>query len=102
MHQSRGLGLLHQLQYRKRGVETKLIIGTALITSRDEVLIHNIAKAQQFYDAIKQERGFNEIAKSENLPRRVVQIIDLTCLAPAIVQSIMAGEQPLSLTTKCL
>jgi DNA invertase Pin-like site-specific DNA recombinase len=90
-------------QYRKRGVETKLIIGAAPIKSRDEVLTRNIAKAQQFYDAIKRGQGFDEIAKSENLStRRVMQIIDLAFLAPAIVQSIVAGEQPLSLTTKWL
>ncbi|TDK29153.1 recombinase family protein [Rhizobium deserti] len=90
-------------QHRKRGVETKLIIGAAANTSRDEVLTRNIAKAQQFYDAIIQGQSFEDIAKSESLStRRVMQIIDLAFLAPAIVQCVVAGNQPLGFTTKWL
>ncbi|KQQ73804.1 resolvase [Rhizobium sp. Leaf321] len=90
-------------QHRKRGVETKLIIGASATTSRDEVLTRNIAKAQQFYDAIKQGQSFEDIAKSEGLStRRVMQIIDLAFLAPAIVHSVVTGDQPMGLTTKWL
>jgi site-specific DNA recombinase len=90
-------------QHRKRGVETKLIIGAPAIKPRDEVLTRNIARAQQFYDALKRGKSFDEIAKSEHLSRRrVMQIMDLAFLAPSIVQSIVAGEQPPSLTTKWL
>ncbi len=90
-------------QHRKRGVETKLIIGASPNKSRDEVLTRNIAKAMHYYDAVKQGQSFDEIAKSESLStRRVMQIIDLAFLAPTIVQSIVAGDQPLALTTKWL
>ena len=89
-------------QYRKRGVETTLIIGAA-VKSGDEILVHNLAKAQQYYDAIKHGQGFDEIAKSKNLStRRVMQIIDLAFLAPTIVQSIVTSDQPMGLTTKWL
>ncbi len=90
-------------QYRKRGVETKLIIGAGPIKMCDDVLIRNIARAQQFYDAIKQGRSFDAIAASEGLSaRRVMQILDLAFLSPSIVKSIVAGEQPMGLTTKWL
>ena len=90
-------------QYRKRGVETKLFIGAAPTTDRDDTLIRNIAKAQQFYDAVKQGQSFDQVAKSENLStRRVMQIIDLAFLAPPIVKAIVTGDQPLALTTKWL
>jgi site-specific DNA recombinase len=90
-------------QYRKRGVETKLFIGAAPPKDRDDTLIRNIAKAQQYYDAVKQGRSFDEIAKAENLStRRVMQIIDLAFLAPPIVKAIVTGDQPLALTTKWL
>jgi len=90
------------LQYRKRGVETKLIIGAA-VKSRDEILVRNLAKAQQYYDQIKQGQGVDEIAKSENLStRRVMQIIDLAFLTPTTVQSVLTGDQPMGLTTKWL
>lgn len=97
------LAFVTSFQHRKRGVETKLIIGATANTSRDEVLTRNIAKAQQFYDAIKHGQSFEDIAKSEKLStRRVMQIIDLAFLAPAIVQSVVMGDQPLGLTTKWL
>jgi hypothetical protein len=67
------------------------------------VLTRNIAKARKFHDAIKQGQSFNDVAKFENLSRRrVMQIIDLAFLAPAIVRSVVAGEPPLGLTTKWL
>ncbi len=97
------LAFTRSFQHRKRGVETKLIIGAAPSKIRDEVLTRNIAKAQQYYDAIKRGQNFDDIAKSENLStRRVMQIIDLAFLAPAIVQAVVAGDQPLGLTTKWL
>ncbi len=90
-------------QYRKRGVETKLIIGAAPTKVRDDVLLRNIARAQQFYDAIKQGQSFEAIGKSEGLStRRVMQILDLAFLSPTIVKSIVTGEQPMGLTTKWL
>lgn len=97
------LAFTASFQHRKRGVETKLIIGAAANKACDEILIRNIAKAQQFYDAIKRGQSFEDIAKSENLStRRVMQIIDFAFLAPAIVQAVVAGGQPMGLTTKWL
>ncbi|TCD13309.1 hypothetical protein [Oricola cellulosilytica] len=90
-------------QFRKRGVETKLIIGAAQTKALDEVLIRNIAKAHQYYNAIKQGETFEEIAASENLSkRRILQVIDLAFLAPDLVKSVMNGVQPAGLTAKWL
>ena len=90
-------------QFRKRGVETKLIIGNGHRRAVDEILIRNIAKAHQYYDAIKHGQTFEEIAVSENLSkRRILQVIDLAFLAPDIVRSIMQGDQPIGLTAKWL
>ena len=90
-------------QFRKRGVETRLVIGTGLAKALDETLIRSIAKAHRYYDAIKQGRTFEEIAAAENLSkRRILQVIDLAFLAPDIVKSIMQGDQPIGLTAKWL
>ncbi|MCI5074006.1 recombinase family protein [Oricola sp.] len=90
-------------QFRKRGVETKLIIGNDQGQSIDETLIRNIAKAHQYYNAIKHGQTFEEIAASESLSkRRILQVIDLAFLAPDIVKSIMQGDQPIGLTAKRL
>lgn len=90
-------------QFRKRGVETKLIIGNGQIRAVDETLIRNIAKAHHYFDALKQGQTFEEIAASENLSkRRILQVIDLAFLAPDIVRSIIQGDQPIGLTAKWL
>jgi len=90
-------------QFRKRGVETKLVIGNDQTRAIDETLIRNIAKGHQYYDAIKQGQTFEEIAASENLSkRRILQVIDLAFLAPDIVKLTMQGDQPIGLTAKWL
>lgn len=90
-------------QFRKRGVETKLTIGPANSKPADTTLIRSIAKAHQYYHAIKNGQTFEEIAEGENLSkRRIMQVIDLAFLAPDIVKLIVQGEQPEALTAKCL
>lgn len=90
-------------QFRKRGVESKLIIGNGQAKQPDATLIRSIAKAHQYYDAIKRGASFEEIALSEKLSkRRILQVIDLAFLAPDIVRSVVHGDQPISLTAKRL
>ncbi len=90
-------------QHRKRGVETKLVVGDQCQPELDPVLIRSIAKAHHYYDAIKKGQTFEEIAASENLSkRRILQVIDLAFLAPDILKSILQGTQPLALTAKWL
>ncbi len=90
-------------QFRKRGVESKLVIGTNPNTALDATLIRNIAKAHQYYDAIKQGQTFEQIAATENLSgRRVHQVIALAFLAPDIDKSITQGDQPVGLTAQWL
>lgn len=90
-------------QFKKRGVETKLTIGTDNSKPIDTTLIRSIAKAHQYYDAIKNGQTFEDIAESENLSkRRIMQVIDLAFLAPDIVKLIVQGEQSDGLTAKWL
>jgi site-specific DNA recombinase len=90
-------------QFRKRGVETRLVIGSDQKRAVDEILIRNIAKAHQYFEAIKQGETFEEIAASENLSkRRILQVIDLAFLAPDIVTSILQGDRPVGLTARWL
>lgn len=90
-------------QLRKRGIETKLVIGAAPLGAVDATLIRSIAKAHHYYDTIKQGQTIEEIAASENLTkRRILQVIDLAFLAPDIVRTIALGDQPVGLTAKWL
>ena len=90
-------------QFRKRGVETKLVIGAETSQPTDATLLRSIAKAHEYYDAIKSGQTFEEIAETENLSkRRIMQVIDLAFLAPEIVKQIVQGDQPAGLTAKWL
>jgi DNA invertase Pin-like site-specific DNA recombinase len=90
-------------QFRKRGIESKLIIGDGQEKLPDQTLVRSIAKAHQYYDAIKRGASFEEIAASEKLTkRRILQVIDLAFLAPDIVKSVIVGDQPIGLTAKWL
>ncbi len=90
-------------QFRKRGVETRLVIGGADTRAIDATLLRNIARAHRFYGLIKRGETFEAICASENVSRhRMMQIIDLAFLAPDIVRAIALGDQPLRLTTKWL
>lgn len=90
-------------QLRKRGVESRLILGNLQSRTLDDTVIRSIAKAHQYYDAIRAGQTFDQIAKSENLSkRRILQVIDLAFLAPDIVKSVIQGNQPVSMTAKWL
>lgn len=89
-------------QFRKRGVETRLVFG-AITNQVDAILVRNIARAHSWFDAIKSGQTFDEIAERDlTSKRRVQQIIKLAFLAPNIVRSIVEGKQPIGLTSDWL
>ncbi|MCF6305784.1 MAG: recombinase family protein [Rhodobacteraceae bacterium] len=89
-------------QMRKRGVETKLIIGDKS-PEIDEALIRNIADAHNWLVMIKSGKTFDEIAaKDKTSKRRIQQVTEWALLAPDIVKQIVEGRQPLGLTSNWL
>ncbi len=89
-------------QTRKRGVETRLILGQAN-QSVDPLLIRNIARAHHWYEAIKSGLSYEEIARRGQVSKhRIMQTIHLAFLSPQIVKAILQGNQPTDLTTKKL
>lgn len=90
-------------QFRKRGVETKLIIGKNTNVNIDTVLIRNIALAHAIYQDLKSGKTMETIAEEVGLSkRRILQLIDHAFLSPQILKSILEGTQPLDLTTEWL
>jgi DNA invertase Pin-like site-specific DNA recombinase len=86
-------------QLRKRGVETKLILGDAP-GGLDETLIRNVAKAHLWFAQIKAGKTLSEIAKAEGTTKgRIYQLIDLAFLAPDIIREVLDGKQPLGFTS---
>lgn len=97
-----GLILNKPFQPRKRGVETKLVLG-GIQAEPDLTLIRNIVAAQQWFEAIRQGQTIDEIANSAGLTKpRILQMIDHAFLAPDIVKQISGGRQPVRLTSEWL
>jgi len=96
------LTIISPFQHRKRGVETKLIIGDAA-PDIDATLLRNIARAHRYFDMVKSGRTFSEIADAEGVSkRRVQQLIELAFLAPDVIRAVREGRQPVGLTSDWL
>jgi hypothetical protein len=96
------LVIISPFQYRKRGVETKLIIGdeTAEI---DATLLRKIALAHRYFDLVRSSKTFAEIAETEAVSkRRVQQLIELAFLAPDMIRAVREGQQPVGMTSDWL
>ncbi|NOX74446.1 MAG: recombinase family protein [Alphaproteobacteria bacterium] len=96
------LNITRSFQMRKRGVETKLIIGDRP-AELDDALIRNIANAHHWFAMIKSGKTFDDIAATEaTSKRRIQQVIEWALLAPDIVRMIVGGRQPIGLTSNWL
>ncbi len=89
-------------QLRRRGIETKIILGNA-IPEVDQTLIRNIVKAMEWYDAVKNSKTFAKIAAQAGVSTdRVRSVIGLAFLAPDIIEQIVSGKLPLHMTSDFL
>ena len=90
-------------QHRKRGVESKLILGTKRTTTPDQVLITNITKAKAWLQRIQSGCSIGEIATNEGRSIKQIQRhLELAFLSPTIVGMITEGTQPPELTSRQL
>lgn len=89
-------------QLRRRGVETRIILGGST-PEPDHTLIRNIAKAVDWFEAIKRGYTFSDIAKREKTSaRRIQDLIGLAFLAPDVIEKAIGGTLPPHVTTKSL
>lgn len=87
-------------QHRKRGVETKIILGEAN-PSINMVLIKNIQAAQKWYAALSKGQTLKQIADASAISQsRIRQMIVLAFLAPDILQTVLDGNQPMNFTSQ--
>lgn len=94
------LTITSPFQIRKRGVETKLVLGDAS-AELDETLIQNLAKAHRWFEQVKSGQTLSEVAKAnDTTSRRIQQIIELALLAPDITKMVLDGKQPLGFTSE--
>ena len=95
------------MQLKRRGVELRLVVGdhNRLAATVDLPLLKAVARAHCWFDEISTGKAASlaEIAARERLAVRYVgRLIRLAFLAPDIVESIVEGLQPTSLTAEAL
>ena len=96
------LRILAPFRLRRRGVETKLVLGNPT-KSVDRTLLRNIANALSWLDRIKAGKTYEQIATENAIPTdRVRKAIRYAFLAPDIVRAIVEGRQPVGLTSSYL
>ena len=95
------------MQLKRRGVELRLIVGdlNRSAATVDLPLLKAVARAHRWFGEIStgKANSLAEIAAREGLAVRYVgRLIRLAFLAPVIVESIVEGRQPTSLTAEAL
>jgi site-specific DNA recombinase len=95
------------MQLKRRGVESRLIVGDhhRSAATVDLPLLKAVARAHRWFDEISTGKASSlaEIAAREGLAVRYVsRVIRLSFLAPDIVETIVEGRQPTSLTAEAL
>ena len=89
-------------RHRRRGVETCLIIG-ALQPVKDDILIANIARAEQWRTALCNGDYLTTIAVRDGITGKYLgEMLAFAFLSPKLVRAILEGRQPLVLTTNWL
>ena len=99
--------LARRLCDRRRGVEAKLVIDNpgAAPRTRDLRLCRQVAQAHLWFSQLpsQQASSIRAIARREGLHEcDVSRTLRLAFLAPDIVETILAGRQPLELTAETL
>lgn len=95
----------YPLQMKRRGVETKLIIGGQALGEPDPELIKLIAKGRDWYAGLKSGRYTSqlEIGTVHGLDKAdVSRILNLSFLSPKIVSAVIAGNHPAEMTVQSL
>ena len=99
---SSALSVQLPFRHRRRGVETRLIIGAAQPT-RDDILIANIARAEQWRMALCNGDDLTTIAARDGITVKYLgEMLPFAFLSPKLVRVTLEGRQPSALTTNWL
>lgn len=99
---SEALSFCRPLSQRRRGVESRLIIGAAQ-AAKDDILIANIARAEQWRTALCNGDDLATIAARDGITEKYLgQMLCFAFLSPKLVRAILEGRQPSALTTNWL
>lgn len=102
---SKSMSLSQPMRLKRRGVETRLILGGVALPEPSEALIRLLAVARDGYDGLKSGRyaSQKDIGLRYGLDKSdVSRVINLAFLSPRIVTAIIGGAQPTDLTVQSL
>lgn len=96
------LQISRTFQMRRRGVETRLLLGDDP-TMLDPALLKFVARAHAWWEQILGGSTLGALAKREGITKRLIGLhLPAAFLAPDILELIMDGRQPMSLTAQAL
>ena len=96
------LSFEHPFTQRRRGVETRLTIGVPN-AERDDILIANIARAEQWRNALCNGDDLTTIAARDGVTVKYLgEMLTFAFLSPKLVRAILGGRQSSVLTTNWL
>lgn len=95
----------YSLIQKRKGVETRLVIGGTPLGMVDPKLMRVIAKARDWNAKLKSANytSMQDIAANENIDKaEASRTLPLAFLAPSIIRDILKGHQPVGLTADVL
>ena len=101
----RSIPLEVPIAFRRRGVESRLIMASGNQRAPDERLITLVARSHRWMEELAsgQVRSVREIARRERLDGSdVSRFLPLAFLAPDIVEAMVVGSQPTELSAEAL
>jgi hypothetical protein len=102
-----GLSRFVPISMKRRGVETRIILGAGRDPSRkvDLALLKLVSRARVWFEELAsgRVRSFAEIARREGTTRRYIERLSrLAFVAPVVVEAICQGHQPADLNAETL
>ena len=93
------------IQFKKRGVETKLVLPGLAEQDHgsrcDPALIKALARGRAWFEDLTngRARSLEELANRDGISRRYIRrLVGLAFLSPRLVEAILKGQQPVALT----
>lgn len=78
---------------RRRGFETRIVLGGVLANDLDKILIQRVLQAMDWLKEIKSGKSLTEVAKANDLPVEYVSAnLDLALLSPKVLSAISKGQ----------
>jgi len=97
----KSIALEYPLKLKRRGIETRLIIGGKARNEPDSKILKAIAKSRHWHDQLKtgEVKSVNALANRENMHRADIgKLLLLAFLSPKVIRAFLCGDYPPDMT----